>query len=58
MVDLSTDTWNQLIQFFERMDSQFFTMEAANAGANIYAYFKNTETIIKHLHEIKKLQYE
>ena len=31
--------------------------EAANAGANIYAYFKNTETIIKHLHEIKKLQY-
>lgn len=27
------------------------------AGASIYGYFKNTEAITKHLHEIKKLQY-
>lgn len=31
--------------------------EESNSGANIYAYFKNTNTITKHLHEIKKLQY-
>lgn len=31
--------------------------EKSNSGANIYAYFKNTNTITKHLHEIKKLQY-
>ena len=28
-----------------------------SAGASIYGYFKNTEAITKHLHEIKKLQY-
>lgn len=27
------------------------------AGASIYGYFKNTEAITRHLHEIKKLQY-
>lgn len=31
--------------------------EKHNAGANVYAYFKNTDSITKHLHEIKKLQY-
>ena len=30
---------------------------SSNSGATIYGYFKNTETIIKHLYEIKKLQY-
>ena len=28
-----------------------------NSGANIYAYFKNTDTIVKRLHTIKKIQY-
>ena len=27
------------------------------SGANIYGYFKNTEQIVKHLYEIKKLNY-
>ena len=29
----------------------------ANPNANLYAYFVNTDSIIKHLHEIKKIQY-
>lgn len=28
-----------------------------NSGANIYAYFKNTDIIVRHLHTIKKIQY-
>ena len=30
---------------------------SASAGASIYGYFKNTDDIVKHLYEIKKLQY-
>lgn len=30
---------------------------SSNSGATIYCYIKNTDTIIKHLYEIKKLQY-
>lgn len=30
---------------------------SSSSGATIYCYFKNTDTIIKHLYEIKKLQY-
>ena len=33
------------------------TSSSANAGASIYGYFKNTDDIVKHLYEIKKLQY-
>lgn len=29
----------------------------SNSGANIFAYFEDTSAIVKHLHEIKKLQY-
>lgn len=30
---------------------------SASSGASIYGYFKNTDDIVKHLYEIKKLQY-
>lgn len=30
---------------------------SSNSGATIYGYFKNTGLIVKHLYEIKKLQY-
>lgn len=30
---------------------------AANAHANVYVYFNNVDQIVKHLHQIKKLQY-
>ncbi len=30
---------------------------SSSAGASIYGYFKNSEAIVKHLYEIKKLQY-
>ena len=33
------------------------TSELKASGANIYGYFKNTERIVKHLYEIKKLNY-
>jgi len=29
----------------------------SNPNANLYVYFNNVETIVKHLHQIKKLQY-
>lgn len=32
-------------------------ISSKNQNANIYAYFIKTDTIIKHLHEIKKIQY-
>lgn len=32
-------------------------ISASHSGANIFAYFKNTKTVITHLHEIKKIQY-
>lgn len=37
--------------------SQVKEISKSNPNANLYAYFVNTESIIKHLHEIKKLQY-
>ena len=30
---------------------------SSNVGANIYCYFKNIDVIVRHLYEIKKLQY-
>lgn len=30
---------------------------SSNSGATIFGYFKNTDLIVKHLYEIKKLQY-
>lgn len=33
------------------------TSKSIESGASIYGYFKNTEHIIKHLYEIKKLNY-
>ena len=39
-------------------ESEVIAMSAsASAGASIYGYFKNTDDIVKHLYEIKKLQY-
>ena len=39
-------------------ESEVVSMSAsASAGASIYGYFKNTDDIVKHLYEIKKLQY-
>ena len=39
-------------------ESEVIGMSAsASAGASIYGYFKNTDKIVKHLYEIKKLQY-
>ena len=39
-------------------ESEVITMSAsASAGASIYGYFKNPDDIVKHLYEIKKLQY-
>ena len=39
-------------------ESEVIAMSAsASAGASIYGYFKNTDKIVKHLYEIKKLQY-
>ena len=40
------------------IESEVIAMSAsASAGASIYGYFKNTDDIVKHLYEIKKLQY-
>ena len=40
------------------IESEVIEMSAsASAGASIYGYFKNTDNIVKHLYEIKKLQY-
>ena len=40
------------------IESEVIAMSAsASAGASIYEYFKNTDDIVKHLYEIKKLQY-
>ncbi len=33
------------------------TSASSNAGASIFGYFKNTDIIVKHLYEIKKIQY-
>lgn len=38
------------------IESEVIAM-SASAGASIYGYFKNTDDIVKHLYEIKKLQY-
>ena len=39
-------------------ESEVIAMSASgSAGASIYGYFKNTDKIVKHLYEIKKLQY-
>ena len=39
-------------------ESEVIAMSAsASAGASIYGYFKKTDDIVKHLYEIKKLQY-
>ena len=39
-------------------ESEVIAMSAsASAGASIYGYFKNTDDIVKHLYEIKKLKY-
>lgn len=32
-------------------------ISASNQNANLYVYFNNIDTIVKHLHQIKKLQY-
>lgn len=37
--------------------NQVKEISKTNTNANFYAYFTNTETIVKHLHEIKKIQY-
>lgn len=40
------------------IESEVIAMSAsASADASIYGYFKNTDDIVKHLYEIKKLQY-
>lgn len=40
------------------IESEVIVMSAStSAGASIYGYFKNTDDIVKHLYEIKKLQY-
>lgn len=40
------------------IESEVIAISAsASAGASIYGYFKNTDDIVKHLYEIKKLQY-
>ena len=40
------------------IESEVIEMSASSsAGASIYGYFKNTDNIVKHLYEIKKLQY-
>ena len=40
------------------IESEVMALSASsNAGASIYGYFKNTNDIVKHLYEIKKLQY-
>ena len=44
---------------FPQADIMTDVLQASNTAerAILYAYFKNTDTIIRHLHEIKKLQY-
>lgn len=37
--------------------NQVKEISKTNHNANFYAYFTNTETIVKYLHEIKKIQY-
>jgi len=32
-------------------------LSASNRNANVYVYFNNVDVIVKHLHQIKKLQY-
>lgn len=52
------DGYIQLVLPLSEIESEVKEMSSSsNSGATIYGYFKNTETIIKHLYEIKKLQY-
>lgn len=52
------DGFVQLVFPLEDIESEVKAVSAStNAGATIYGYFKNTENIVKHLYEIKKLQY-
>lgn len=52
------DGYIQLVFPLSEIESEVKEMSfLSNSGATIYGYFKNTDTIIKHLYEIKKLQY-
>lgn len=52
------DGYIQLVFPLSEIESEVKEMSgSSNSGATIYGYFKNTDTIIKHLYEIKKLQY-
>ncbi len=52
------DGYIHLIFPLSDIESEVIEMSASSsAGASIYGYFKNTTNIVKHLYEIKKLQY-
>lgn len=51
------DGFVNLIFPLEDIKDRMVELSASSGKAIIYAYFENTETIIKHLYEIKKLQY-
>ncbi|MBD5358487.1 MAG: hypothetical protein HDR88_16125 [Bacteroides sp.] len=52
------DGFIHLIFPLSNIESEVIVMSASSsAGASIYGYFKNTNDIVKHLYEIKKLQY-
>ncbi|MDE6695749.1 MAG: hypothetical protein K2K25_02610 [Muribaculaceae bacterium] len=52
------DGYIQLVFPLSEIESEVKEMSSlSNSGATIFGYFKNTDTIIKHLYEIKKLQY-
>lgn len=51
------DGYINIIFPLENSLNQVVEIAKANPNANLYAYFVNTESIIKHLHEIKKIQY-
>lgn len=51
------DGFVNLIFPLEYVKDRMIELSASSGKAIIYAYFEDTETIIKHLYEIKKLQY-
>lgn len=51
------DGFVNLIFPLEDVKNQMIELSASSGKAIIYAYFDDTETIVKHLYEIKKLQY-
>lgn len=52
------DGFIQLVFPLEDIETEVKEVSASsNAGATIFGYFKNTGKIVKHLYEIKKLQY-